>query len=61
MFVEIDSQGKPVSVSVYQSPDPKMTQVVGTILMLQSYKPALCNGEPCSMQFPFRINFTMRL
>jgi hypothetical protein len=61
MFVEVDSQGKPVSVSVYRSPDPKMTQVVGSILMLQSFKPALCNGQPCSMQFPFRITFNIRL
>lgn len=40
VFVDVDSDGKPLAVSVYRSPDPRMTQAVATILMLQTYKPA---------------------
>ena len=61
MHVEIDSEGEPVSVSMYASPDPRMTQAVATILMLQKYKPARCNGQPCRMQFPFRTSFSVTL
>jgi hypothetical protein len=58
MFVNVDSQGKPTSVTVRKSPDSRMTQAAATILMLQDFKPAKCGGQPCTMQFPLRITFT---
>ena len=61
MFVTVDSQGRAKSVSVLQSPDPKMTQYAAGVLMLETYKPALCDGTPCTMQFPFRITFSTRM
>ena len=61
MYVDVDSQGKPVSVSVFESPDPQMTKIAAAVLMLQDYKPAICNGQPCRMQFPFRIDLTAPL
>jgi hypothetical protein len=30
---------------------------VAAVLMLQKYKPTLCGGSPCTMQFPFRMGF----
>jgi hypothetical protein len=61
LFVDIDAQGKATSVSVVRSPDPEMTQFAAGILIFERYKPAVCDGTPCKMQFPFRINFTRRL
>lgn len=58
--VEVNGSGEPVSVSVLQSSDPKMTQFVAAVLMREAYKPALCSGSPCSMQFPFRMQFQTR-
>ena len=57
-YVKVDPRGKPVSVSVSQSPDPDITEVLVTALMAQSYKPALCNGGACTMEFPFRAELT---
>ena len=58
--VEVNSLGEAVSVSVFQSSDPKMTQFVAAVLMKEPYKPALCGGSACTMQFPFRMNFQTR-
>ena len=60
VFVEIDPKGEPKSVSVLESPDPKMTKAVASILMLEKYKPALCDGTPCAMSFPVRLALEMR-
>lgn len=60
LAVEVNSQGEAMSVSVLQSPDPEMASFAASVLMLQRYKPALCNGSPCKMQFPFRMSFSKR-
>jgi hypothetical protein len=61
ILVDIDSEGTPISVSVIRSPDKEMTLFVARLLMLTKFKPALCNGQPCRMQYPFRITFSSQL
>ena len=60
MFVDIDATGTAIAVQVLQSPDPQATRYVAAVLMEEKYKPALCDGTPCRMQFPFRIDFRVR-
>lgn len=60
MFVDIDVTGVATAVQVLQSPDPQVTRFVATVLMQEKYKPAVCDGKPCRMQFPFRIDFEVR-
>lgn len=60
LLVEVNSQGEANSVSVLQPGDPEMVKFVASVLMLQKYKPAVCQGNPCTMQFPFRISFATR-
>ena len=59
MFVEVDPKGQATAVSVMKSPDPKLTQVVASVLMLTKYKPAVCRGQPCQMAYPLRMTFTV--
>jgi hypothetical protein len=61
LVVEVNDQGEATSVSVLRSPDPQMTKFAASVLMLQKYKPALCDGRPCAMQFPFRVVFEKSL
>lgn len=35
--------------------DPEMTKFAASILLMTKYKPALCSGQPCTMQFPFNL------
>ena len=57
LAVNVNTTGKAVSVEVLRSPDMQMAKLVATVLMLQAYKPAICKGSPCEMQYPFRMNF----
>jgi hypothetical protein len=59
MGVVIGADGRANQVKVYQSPDAKTTTVIANVLMLEKYKPALCDGKPCIQEFPFAIQFTL--
>ncbi|HAT30980.1 MAG TPA: hypothetical protein DCW29_09075 [Janthinobacterium sp.] len=60
MVVKIDSKGDATTVEVLSSPSEKMTKLAAAILMLEKYKPALCHGVACSMQFPYNADFVIR-
>ncbi|MCA6215543.1 energy transducer TonB [Ideonella sp. B7] len=55
----VDDTGHVSSVSVFKSPSNELTQAVARILMLIPFKPAVCGGQPCQMDFPIRLNFTV--
>lgn len=33
----------------------EMSNYVASVLMMAKYKPAVCSGKPCAMQFPFKL------
>ena len=54
--VEVDSTGSARTVSIYKSPDPKISQIATAELMQEQYKPARCKGQPCDMTFILKID-----
>ena len=58
LAVTVSAAGEPIAVAVLKSPDEEMTKRMAAVLMLEKYKPAVCKGIPCQMQYPFRMNFT---
>ncbi len=58
--VEIDAAGTPLAITVYRSPSKAVTKFVSNVVLLTKFKPALCSGAPCKMNFPVRIGFTTR-
>ncbi len=58
MVATVKADGRVSAVSVFKTPDHRMTQYLAQILAVQKFKPALCNGVPCEMDYPIRI--TMR-
>jgi hypothetical protein len=54
LFLTIDKDGNVQSIEVYASPDADITQEVTQKVARQKFKPALCSGQPCAMQFPLR-------
>ena len=56
MMAKVGADGKVTNVSVFTSPDPKMTQIVAAMLVIQQFKPALCQGQPCAMDFSLNMN-----
>ena len=57
LAVSVDASGKGTSVAVYQSPDEQLTRAMAGVLMFTRYKPAICHGVPCKMEYPFRFRF----
>jgi hypothetical protein len=55
--VDINSQGVPTAVSFLNAEDEDVAKLLAQAALIQKYKPAVCNGTPCAMQIPFRINF----
>ena len=58
--VMVDSQGHAGEVTVYKSPDPLLTRLIGGALALETYKPATCHGQPCTMAYVLRLDFPQR-
>lgn len=58
--VVVDSQGKPGTITVYQSPDSVLARFVASQLATEEYKPAVCHGQPCEMTYVLRLDFPRR-
>jgi hypothetical protein len=59
LLVDVDANGDAVSVSAVGSPSPEMTKVAASVLLLTKYKPAVCAGQACKMQYPFSLSFRL--
>lgn len=58
LAVHIDSEGNPTAVTVFATPDPELTKWMSALFLMERYEPGLCQGKPCAMLYPFRINNT---
>jgi Gram-negative bacterial TonB protein C-terminal len=55
----VDSQGDVQTVKVLSSPDKSLTQFVAKVLVATKFKPAVCGGKPCRMDYLLAVNFTL--
>lgn len=46
----VDSHGGVTGVNARE-----MSNYVASVLMMEKFKPAVCNGQPCTMEFPFKL------
>jgi hypothetical protein len=56
----VEPDGKVSTVKAYGSPSPEMANFVGTVLLITKFKPAVCSGRPCRMDFPLSYQFKVR-
>jgi hypothetical protein len=61
LVARIDRNGNALSVDVFSAPSPEIAQFVGEVLMLEKYKPAVCGGMPCVMDFPLSVELARKL
>lgn len=57
LVATIGPDGKAREVAAFSSPSPEMTQFAAQVLMLTPFKPAICSGNPCAMDFPLKVAF----
>lgn len=51
----VNQAGKVENVTVYQSPADEFTELVNSLLFATEFDPATCNGEPCKMEYLFKM------
>jgi len=56
----VDSTGTPQEVHIFRTPNARIGEAVGAIAMQVKFKPAVCDGRPCRMGFPVRVEFGLQ-
>ena len=51
VVASVDELGKVGKVSVFESPDERMSQLVSAAIWDEEFQPGRCSGEPCAMEF----------
>lgn len=60
LVATVDSNGEVSQVKAVGSPSPEMTKFAASVIGLTKFKPAICGGKPCRMDYPFSYKFTVR-
>lgn len=58
-FAEVDQEGFVSSIAVLKTPNERVTKFISQLVVLTKFKPAVCNGQRCSMGFPIRVTFAV--
>jgi hypothetical protein len=59
MVAHVSSEGAVTKVDIHATPDAQLARYMAAKVIRTPFKPAVCGGKPCAMQFPFE--FTLRL
>ncbi len=59
LIASVGSDGLVSEVKAIGSPSPEMTQFAAATLVVTKFKPAICAGKPCAMQYPLRYRFEL--
>ena len=55
IFITVGSDGKARSASVIGKAPKELARQLSAIALAQTYKPAICQGTPCEMIYPFML------
>lgn len=59
LAVQVNSKGECKEVAIFESPDDKMANFAAAAAIKQRYKPGLCGGVPCTMDFVYTVTFNL--
>ena len=60
LVAHVAPSGKVTKVDIHASPDDPLTRFAVWRLMTTPFKPAICSGAPCAMQFPLGYEFVIK-
>jgi hypothetical protein len=60
LVATVGSDGEVTSVKAIGSPSPEIAKAGAAVLYGTRFKPALCKGSPCRMDFPLRYHFNVK-
>jgi hypothetical protein len=55
IHVNVDAKGNATGVKVMNTPNLEIAKAIAYVLVKAKYKPAVCDGAPCEMEFRFRF------
>jgi len=56
----VDASGDVQKVDFFETPNDQMARAVGFVLIKTKFKPGVCGGVPCVMEYPFQMRFEVR-
>ena len=57
LVATVEATGEVSVIKAWGSPSPEMTKFAASVLLLTKFKPAICGGQKCRMDFPVRYVF----
>lgn len=57
LVASVSATGEVTEVKALGSPSPEMTKYAAAVLFNTKFKPAVCAGKACAMQYPFSFLF----
>ena len=60
LVATVNADGKVANVVQYGLSPTKLSGAVASALRRTKFKPAKCGGAPCTMNFPFAVNFELK-
>jgi hypothetical protein len=57
LTVRVDERGDAKSVSIYKTPDARLSNLIALMVTRSKFKPGLCEGRPCAMDYVFKYYF----
>jgi len=57
LIATVEPDGEVSKVETIGAPSPGMTKYAAAVLLLTKFKPGVCGGRPCRMEFPVRYSF----
>lgn len=61
LIATVDTNGEVVQVKAISSPSQEMTEFAASLVGTTKFKPAVCSGKPCKMDFPLEFDFVIKL
>jgi hypothetical protein len=61
VYANVGADGKVASVGLAGLDDPELRKYAAAAAVSIKFKPAVCQGQPCAMTFPFRLKLTVEL
>ncbi len=60
LLATVAADGHVSQVQIIHAPSEEWGKFASRVLLLTPFKPALCAGTPCAMDFPFEMRFKIR-
>ena len=60
LMATVNGRGEVEEVKAFGDADPTLVDFVSRVVMQTPFKPAVCSGQPCRMDFPFNFRMVVK-